>query len=268
MEGAASTVVTVLPAAQHGHAVGDGLHLVELVRDEDDGLALGGHRAERLEEPLGLLRREHGGRLVEDQNPGVAIERLQDLDALLLADRELPDLRLRAHGEPVALTELLDAPLGRRRTQDGATSLATVIAEHDVLGHGERLDEPEVLMHHADPRVDGIARRVESHRLSVELDLALVRAIETGQDVRQRRLAGAVLAEERVHLAGRGLEGHAVVRDDAGEPLRDARHAHGGSRRGAGRTGASLVCRGCGDVPHSARRRTESASADSVRADP
>ena len=42
---------------------------------------------------LGLLRREHGGRLVQDQNARVAVERLEDLDALLLADRELPDLR-------------------------------------------------------------------------------------------------------------------------------------------------------------------------------
>ena len=82
-------------AAQHGHAIGDGLHLVELVRDEDDGLALVGHRAQGSEERLGLLWREHRGRLVHDQNPGVAIERLQDLDPLLLADRELPDLRLR-----------------------------------------------------------------------------------------------------------------------------------------------------------------------------
>ena len=78
-------------AAQHRYAVGDGLDLVELVRDEDDGLALLGHRAERLEERFGLLRSEHGGRLVHDQDARLAVERLQDLDALLLADRELPD---------------------------------------------------------------------------------------------------------------------------------------------------------------------------------
>ena len=78
--------------AQHRHAVGDGLDLVELVRDEDDGLPLLGHRAQSFEERFGLLRSEHGGRLVHDQNARLAVERLQDLDALLLADRELPDL--------------------------------------------------------------------------------------------------------------------------------------------------------------------------------
>ena len=220
-------------AAQHGHPVGDGLHLVELVRDEDDGLSLVRHRAQSCEEPLGLLRREHGGGLVHDQNPGLAIERLQDLDPLLLADRELPDPRLRIHGQAVAPAELVHAPFGRCRAQDGATPLAAVVAEDDVLRDGEGLDEPEVLVHHADPGLDRIPRRVESNRLSVELDLARVRAIEAGQDVRQRRLAGAVLAEERVHLARRRLEGHAVVRHDAGEQLGDPHHANGGRRRGA-----------------------------------
>ena len=54
-------------------------------------------------------------------------------------------------------------------------------------------------------------------------------------------LPGAVLAEERVHLAGGGLEAHVVVRDDTGEPLRDSHHADGRRRRGAGRAGASLT---------------------------
>ena len=38
--------------------------------------------------PIGLLRREHGGRLVEDQDAGVAVERLEDLDPLLSRRRK------------------------------------------------------------------------------------------------------------------------------------------------------------------------------------
>ena len=45
-----------------------------------------------------------------------------------------------------------------------------------------------------------------------DLDLALVGVVEAGEDVHQGRLAGAVLAEERVDLARRDLERHAVVR--------------------------------------------------------
>ncbi len=156
--------------AQHRHAVGDGLDLVELVRDEDDGLPLLGHRAQGLEESFGLLRSEYGGRLVHDQNARLAVERLQDLDALLLADRELPDARPGIDCEAVAAAQLPDPLLDRARMNDEAPPVTTVVAEDDVLGHGERLDEAEVLVHHADPCIERVARRVKADLLAVELD--------------------------------------------------------------------------------------------------
>ena len=82
---AVSTVVHRLASTKHRHAICNRHHLVELVRDEDHRLAVGSHRAQCLEELLRLLRREHRGRLVHDQNPGLAVERLKDLDSLLLA---------------------------------------------------------------------------------------------------------------------------------------------------------------------------------------
>ena len=63
------------------------------------------------------------------------------------------------------------------------------------------------------PGIERVARGVEAHRLAVQLDLALVRPVEPGEDVRERRLPGAVLAEERVHLADAGLEVDVVVRE-------------------------------------------------------
>ena len=44
-------------------------------------------------------------------------------------------------------------------------------------------------------------------------DLALVRVVEPVEDVHQRRLAGAVLAEQRVHLASAEVEVDVVVRE-------------------------------------------------------
>ena len=52
-------------------------------------------------------------------------------------------------------------------------------------------------------------------------DLALVRVVEAVQDVHQRGLAGAVLAEQRVHLAAAEIEVDVVVREDAREALGD-----------------------------------------------
>ena len=123
--------------------------------------------------------------------------------------------------------------------EDERAALPPVVAEHDVLRDGERADEPEVLVHHADTRVERVARRVELHLLAVELDRPLVRAVQARQDVRQRRLARAVLPQQRVDLACESLEVDPLIRDDTGEALRDAEHAHGEVRRGAGVTGAS-----------------------------
>jgi hypothetical protein len=77
-------------------------------------------------------------------------------------------------------------------------------------------------MDHRDTGIDGIARRVEFDRLSEQGDLTLVRPVEAGEDVREGRLAGAVLAEQRVNLAGGGLEVDVLVRDDRRESLCDA----------------------------------------------
>ena len=90
---AAGSVSIFLPAPQDGDPVGDLEHLVQLVADEDDRHALALEALEDPEELLRLLRREHRGRLVEDEDVRAAVERLQDLDALLLADRDVLDPR-------------------------------------------------------------------------------------------------------------------------------------------------------------------------------
>ena len=48
-------------------------------------------RREHIEQRVALGRRQHRGRLVEDEDARVAIERLQDLDALAHADRQAAD---------------------------------------------------------------------------------------------------------------------------------------------------------------------------------
>ena len=172
----AAGAVAMQPAApQHGDAVGDRHHLVQLVRDEDDRPALCRHLAQRLEERVRLLGREHRGRLVEDQDPRVLVERLEDLDALALADRELPDPRMRVDRQAVALGELADLPLDRSRVDDEMAADAARVAEDDVLGDREALDQAELLVHHADAGVDRLPRRGEAHRLAPQHDLALVR---------------------------------------------------------------------------------------------
>ena len=221
-----------MASAQDRHAVGDRPNLVQLVRDEDDRASVVGHRTNRPEQLSRLLRRQDRGRLVEDQHARILVEGFQDLDALLLSQGQLPDACARFDGEPVSLRHLGDAPLDRPGVQQERPADVTVITEHDVLGDAERLHESKMLVHHGDARIERVAWGVELDRLTPQADLAAVRPVEPRQDVGQRRLAGAVLAQQCVHLARGRLEVDVFVRDDGGESFRDPPHRDGRRRWG------------------------------------
>ncbi len=195
-----SIVVTVLPPRSTVTRSATAITSWSLCEMKITVLAVGRHRAQCLEELLRLLRREHRSRLVHDQNSGLAVQRLENLDPLLLADGELPDPRARIDAEPVAAAETR-----RRRSRSSVTGRASTALPGGHQGRcsprRRTADEPEVLVHHADARVDRVAWCVEMHQLAVQLDLPLVGAVEAREDVRQGRLAGAVLSEQRVHLA-------------------------------------------------------------------
>ena len=82
--------------------------LMQLVRDDDEGFAVGLHVAHDLEQLVRLLRRENGGRLVEDQDVGAAIEHLDDLDGLLLRDGHVIDLLVGVDVKAVPVADLPD----------------------------------------------------------------------------------------------------------------------------------------------------------------
>ena len=89
-----------------------------------------------------------------------------------------------------------------------------------------------MLVDHADTAGDGIGRTGDRDRGAVEQDLAGVGRREAVQDVHEGRLAGAVLAEQRVDLAWPDLEVDPVVRDDARIALGDPAHLECGSAHG------------------------------------
>ncbi len=97
--------------------VGEVEDLAQEVRDEDDRLPPAAEPTDDLVEPLDL----HGGqarrRLVEDDEVGVARERAQDLDLLLLGERQPTDHRPRVQVEPGSRAKPLEpsrrAPVDR-----------------------------------------------------------------------------------------------------------------------------------------------------------
>ena len=62
-----------------------------------------------------------------------------------------------------------------------------------------------MLVHHRDAAAEGVERRRSSTRRAVEQHLAGIRPINAGQKLDAGALAGAVLAQQREHLAGAQL---------------------------------------------------------------
>ena len=207
-----------LAAAHDRDAIADGADLAQLVADEDDREALVDEATQRLEERVHLLRHEHGRGFVEDEHAAIARERLDDLHALLLADREVLDDRVGSNGDAEAVGSLLDRAAGSLEVESCAASPA----EDDVLGDRHGLDQAEVLGDHADARGDGVAGGADGDRRAVDLDGAGVCGGEPVEDAHQRGLAGAVLSEQGVDLTlGQG-QVHRVDGDEVAETLGDA----------------------------------------------
>ena len=81
-----------------------------------------------------------------------------------------------------------------------------------------------MLVHHADIQFGRVVGRLDFDLLAADDDLAFVRLVHAEQHTHQSRLAGAVLAEERVDLALFYLDGHVVICHDTGKTLRDVIH--------------------------------------------
>ena len=221
-------------AAQDGDAVGQREDLVEPVRDVEHARARAADLADHGEQPLDLVVRQHRGRLVEHQHAVAAVPALQrrgDRDHRALDRRgggqRAVDVEVDAEaGEDAAGLALLLAPA------DAAQRAAGEAAVQREVVHGVELeDEPEVLVDEAQPVRDGVAER---ERLAVELrDGAGIGRVVAGERLDQRRLARAVLADERVDLARADVERRVDQRARGAERLGERADAQDGRRLGA-----------------------------------
>ena len=180
------------------------------------------------EEQLGLIRVEARGRLVEHQNPRVLFERARDRDELLDGHRigaERP-LDVDVDIEPF---QPLASPAARLAPGDQPEP-ARLAAKRQVLGHRHGRDEIDLLVDCANSQSAGLAGRVDIDWAAVDADFALVAAERAGHDLDERRLACAVLPEQRVHFAGLDPKIDALQRPHAGKRLRDPQHLNSRSQ--------------------------------------
>ena len=184
-----------LAVAQDGGVVAELLHLLEPVRDVEHRAAFAGEAAQGYEELIRLLRGEDRGRFVHDQQARLLDQAANDLDALALAHREIRDQRGRRERQSVLRRHPRDAFAERHEVEPPGQG------EGDVLGHGEGLEQREVLEHHADPEPPGRRRVRDLDRLAPPPELPAGGLERTVDDLDQRRLAGPVLAQQGVDLS-------------------------------------------------------------------
>ena len=92
-------------------------------------------------------------------------------------------------------------------------------------------NEVELLVDDGDARRLGIAHAGEADVFAVDADRSLIVGIDAGQDLHQRRFAGAVFAHQRMDFAGPELEADVAKRCDAAETLGDAAGGQDRARR-------------------------------------
>ena len=214
----------VLALAQHAASVADLHDLVELVGDEEDGLALGGQTLHDLHQLVDLLGREHGGGLVEDEDLVVPVEHFEDLRALLHTHGDILHQRVRVHQQPVLLREGHHLFSGLLLLQEA--QLVGLHAQDDVVQHGKALHQLEVLVDHADVERVGVVGVADLHPLPVDADLPLLRLVQAEEHAHEGGLPGPVLPQQGVDLPPLQLQGDVVVGHDARKYLGDVQHLH------------------------------------------
>ncbi len=142
-------------------------------------------------------------------------QRPDDFDALTLTYRQLPDLASWIERKAINIGHFL-----KTRGHVLERFLAVETQRH-VFGDGEIVEQREMLEHHADAERAGIARRGDVHELAANANFAVIGGVVAVEDFCERALPGAILAEERHHLAGPHVEMSDVVDEQAAEPLDD-----------------------------------------------
>src|ERR1700733_889816 len=216
------------------------------MRDEDDASAFAAQPREDTEQPFDLRGRQSRRRLIENDDASAREQDAGELDELLHADRKIAEPRARIDVEPEVL-ELFRRALSHPPPRDDPHSIHGLIAEKDILGHGQFRSDDEFLMHHADARRPGIARRSEMDFLSVDTHGSGISRMDTGDDLHHRAFASAVLAGETMDLAGVQREVDIPKRLDAAKRLRNVsqfeqRH-RASTRLRSGTAPASTACR-------------------------
>ncbi|MNL33299.1 hypothetical protein D3C87_1552040 [compost metagenome] len=202
---------------------------MDVVADQEDADAFALQLLDQFADLGGFLGAESRRRLVHDQDAGVEQDGAGDCHRLPLAAGQRLDGFLEALEVRVEPAHDL-AGLGFHghvvQRAPGRLELAAEIeigGRVDIVGDGKRLVDG------LDPVFLGVARIVDLGGFAVDRDLAAIALVGAGEDLDQCRLAGAVMAEQGDHFAGKEIDGGSFHCVDTAEGDRDILHFHKGS---------------------------------------
>ncbi len=173
-------------------AVGHLLGFLDVMRGEDDGDAGRAQRAHELPHVLAQFDVDAGGRLVEKKNLRLVRQRLGDQQPALHAAGQRHDLGVLLVPQRQVLEHLGDMVGIRRLAEEPAAEPHRRPQRLEGIGG-------EFLRHQADHGAGGAV--VRDDVMTVHRHGARGRLHDPADDVDQRRLAGAVGAEQRKNLA-------------------------------------------------------------------
>ena len=179
-------------------------------------------------QPVDVTTREARGGLVEQQDARLAKDGAGDLDLLLDREVERADLVEEVDIVEVEGREMLAHPgLGVAPAHE-AQGVGGRVGDEHVVQNREVPDQRHLLegrLHAEAVRHPG-AR--EPDRAALDADRARVGQDQTREQLDDRRLAGAVLAQKRMDIAGRDAEGDVIGGHGGAERLPDPQGGDGG----------------------------------------
>ena len=197
--------------------------LFDVVRDEQHRVALVAHPPHQAIENFAAGDRERRGRLVDDPELRLGIERARQLDELaILKGQGVNELR----GVHTRHADVLKRPpcLGVHApdVQNAAAHEQMLLAEEDVRGDRNFGDRALLLNDHADAAIHGVDGVAGMIRLAAEPHAAAVAFLHTGRDRGKGRFTGAVFSDQTADLTGRNVDVEVDQRPNLSEALADA----------------------------------------------
>ena len=169
---------------------------MDVVADEEDADALGLELLDKLADLRGLGRPQRRGRLVQDEDAGVEMDRPRDRDRLALAAGERGHRLLEAAEIGVEPPHHLARLRFHRGVVERSPARQQFAAEIEVRRRVDIVGERQRLIDRLDAVMLGVARIVDRRFLPVDEDVPGVALVGARQDFDQAGLAGAVVAEQ------------------------------------------------------------------------